>query len=86
MVISYSQDPRGPVGTITAHGYCERKRGSLWSYQDTFPLTGGGGFTLADAMTHLTLVCDQDRPTTDVQLDRALMGEAYDHPELPFEL
>lgn len=69
--------------TITITGWCERKRRPLWQHSEEVDIICEPN-KVADIVHHLTLVCEQDRPTTNVELRRGLLGEYWDQPELPF--
>lgn len=73
-------DLRDPLGDgeqgIRAVGRSEHKRTALWVYQETF-VPGdflAKGYSAADALHHIALVCVQDRPSSLERLDFALRG------------
>lgn len=75
---------KGGHTVLRAHGRCESKRASLWTYTERW---GPSNSTLAphDAAAHLLLVCCQDRPVTLDQLEHGLCGGvSWDEPELPW--
>lgn len=77
-----------PCASIAAHGRSSTKRANLWSYQEFFdPTTDSAkGYSLSDAVSHILLVCQQDRPNTLERLNFALRGGlSYVEEELPFE-
>lgn len=80
------RDPLGDGETgIRAVGRSETKRSALWTYQETF-LRGDllvKGYSAADALHHIALVCVQDRPSSLERLDFALQGGlSYTQDEL----
>ena len=79
----FSDTPSGTFAHLWAAGSCERKRGNLWVYEGDHHI-GADTYSLHDALTHLSLVCEQDRPASRRALDQALSGEAWEQPELPF--
>lgn len=81
--VRFADTPSGPVATLWAAGRCDRKRGYLWTHDETVAI-GPGRYTIHDLITHLSLAVEQDRPVTNVELTRALCGEAWEQPELPF--
>jgi hypothetical protein len=67
----------GPYTTaIRAHGRSYSKRTALWSYQEVFePLSSREkGYGPADALHHIALVAQQDRPRSLAELNLALRG------------
>lgn len=83
VTVTYSETPSGTIATVWAAGSCSRKRGALWTHSETVAVDGDR-YHASDLVHHLALVCDQDRPANDRQLTRALLGAAWDQPELPF--
>ena len=81
--VDLADSPTGTYATLWAEGRCRRKRGALWTYNETIGLEGGR-YHLSDLVTHLSLVATQDRPTSEAALTRGLIGSAWDQPELPF--
>lgn len=73
-------DLRDPVGDgevgIRAVGRSETSRTALWTYQETFlpSCHTEKGYGPADALHHISLVCQQDRPNSIERLDFALRG------------
>jgi hypothetical protein len=78
----------GPYETsIRATGRCDQKRGALWQYQETFePVSSREkGYGPADAIHHIALVAQQDRPRSLGELDFALRGGiAWVQEEMPW--
>ncbi len=71
--------------SLTARGYSSTKRTALWVYQEAFDadLDAEKGYTLRDAVDHIVLVCQQDKPNTKERLNFALSGGlSWDEPEL----
>lgn len=83
MGVRYSKTPTGMVGVLTVMGYCDRKRGALWSYSETHACSGTD-YGLSDAILHLALVLEQDLPATEAALQASLIGQNWVQPELPF--
>lgn len=81
--VTFSAGPTGVIATLWAAGRCNRKRGHLWTYEEAYEV-GKDSYSLHDAITHLSLVCEQDRPTSRTSLDRSLVGEHWEQPELPW--
>lgn len=81
--VTTCRTPSGPMGTLWVAGSCDRKRGYLWTYTETFPLVDGS-YALSDALLHVELVCEQDRPASQVEFERAMIGANWEQPELPF--
>jgi len=75
--------PGQSIATVWAAGTCRRKRGYLWTHTEVIEV-GNARYSLHDLVTHLSMVAEQDRPTSDAQLTRALLGSAWEQPELPF--
>lgn len=75
--------PTGPMATVWAGGRCRRRRGWLWTHTETFALANGR-YGVHDIVTHISMVAEQDRPTTNADLTRGLIGSAWEQPELPF--
>lgn len=70
---------------LAVHGRSETKRGNLWSYQELFTpeLDHQKGYSVADALHHVALVCIQDRPNSLERLNFALRGGlAYHEDEM----
>lgn len=81
--VSFSETPAGTVATVWAGGTCRRKRGYLWTHSETVAVAPGR-YTVHDLLTHLSMAVEQDRPINDRELTRALCGEAWEQPELPW--
>lgn len=72
--------------SIRAAGRASTKRANLWTYQETFDdaLSAEKGYSAADALHHIALVCMQDRPNSLERLNFALRGGlAWHQDELP---
>lgn len=69
-------DGEGGSASLAAHGRSKTKRANLWSYQEFFDQTvdSAKGYSLGDAVHHIVLVCQQDRPNTLERLNFALAG------------
>ena len=61
---------------LSAHGRSQFRRAALWSYHEAFDahLDAHKGYSVADALHHIALVCVQDTPNTLDRLDFALSG------------
>lgn len=60
---------------VTAHGYSETKRGTLWSMSEQWEVSGRDhGLEPVDLLHHLALVSIQDHPTSQRELERGLRG------------
>lgn len=61
---------------LTVHGRSVTKRANLWTYQEYFDLElmTEKGYSAADALHHIALVCLQDQPNTLERLNFALRG------------
>lgn len=81
--IDFAATPTGTYATLWAAGRCARKRGTLWTHTETVEVAPGR-YSIHDLVTHLSLVCEQDRPTSNQALTRALCGAAWEQPELPW--
>jgi hypothetical protein len=81
--VDLAETPTGTVATVWAAGTCKRKRGYLWTHTETFVL-GDGRYGVHDVVTHISMVAEQDRPRTNQELTRGLIGSAWEQPELPF--
>ena len=79
----FAQTPTGLLITLHAAGACDRKRGAIWTYNETIGVDEGR-YSAADLIHHLALVAIQDRPSTDLALTRGLCGSGWEQPELPF--
>lgn len=79
----FAQTPTGLLITLYAEGRCDRKRGTIWTYNETIE-ADQDRYSAPDLVHHLALVAIQDRPTTDLALTRGLCGSAWEQPELPF--
>lgn len=57
-------------------GRAQSKRAALWTYHESFHPEQDleKGYSLGDAVHHVTLVCVQDRPSSLDRLDFALRG------------
>lgn len=75
--------PEGPYAVVWAAGSCKRKRGYLWTHTETVALASGR-YSVHDLVTHLSMVAEQDRPTSNQALTRGLCGAAWEQPELPW--
>lgn len=82
-VVDLADTPQGTIATVFIQGLCTRKRGSLWTYSETIQVDGGR-YNLSDLVTHVMLVAGQDRPVSEQELTRGLVGSAWEQPELPF--
>lgn len=69
--------------TLWVGGRCRRKRGYLWTKTEAFRLDEGA-YTIHDAVMHISMAAEQDRPVTQAQLERALLGANYEQEEFPF--
>lgn len=83
MQVTFSDVPGACVATVFVAGHCRRKRGAIWTHTETIECEGGR-YSLHDLISHLSLAIEQDRPTTDRALTRAMVGEAWEQPELPW--
>lgn len=81
--VEFADTPTGSVATVWAAGTCRRKRGYLWTHTETVAVASER-YTLHDMLTHLSMAVEQDRPTSGESLTRALCGEAWEQPELPW--
>lgn len=81
--VRLAETPTGTLATLWGSGTCDRKRGTLWTYQETIGLDADR-YSCHDLISHLVLVALQDRPTTEQALTRGLLGSAWEQPELPF--
>lgn len=61
---------------LAVSGRSETKRANLWTYQELFTpeLDQEKGYSAADALHHVALVCIQDRPNSLERLQFALRG------------
>lgn len=61
---------------LTVSGRSVTKRTNLWTYHEAFDLElmQEKGYSAADALHHIALVCIQDQPNTLDRLDFALKG------------
>lgn len=74
-----------PCASIAVHGRSNTKRANLWSYQEFFDPTVDSvkGYSVSDAISHIVLVAQQDRPNTLDRLRFALSGGlSYQQDEL----
>lgn len=83
MTVTFAETPTGTLATVWAAGSCARKRGALWTHTETIQVDPGH-YNLHDLVTHLSMVVEQDRPTSNKALTEALCGTNWDQPELPF--
>lgn len=62
--------------SLAAHGRSTTRRANLWTYQEHFDpeVVAAKGYSLSDAVAHIVLVCQQDRPNTLERLNFALSG------------
>lgn len=74
---------RQPVFEVTCIGWCNRRRRPLFTHTEVVT-PSEGHLKVSDVAHHYALVCEQDRPTSQAQFDRGLMGAAWDQAELPF--
>lgn len=81
--VEFAETPSGTFATVWAAGYCARKRGTLWTHTETVAVENGR-YSVHDLVTHLSMVAEQDRPTTNAALTRGLCGAAWEQPELPW--
>lgn len=81
--VTFSDTPSGTLAHLFASGQCNRKRGNLWTHEETAPVAPGR-YSIHDLVTHLSMAVEQDRPTNNRELTRALCGEAWEQPELPW--
>lgn len=81
--VTFADIPGQSVATVWAAGTCRRKRGYLWTHTEVVPVSDNR-YTVHDLVTHLSMVAEQDRPTSDGALTRGLLGSAWEQPELPF--
>lgn len=71
--------------SVTIHGESSSKRGSLWTYQETWgPDEQRMGLQPCDAVRHVLLVSLQDHPTTHEALVEQLGGTGWRDEPLPF--
>ena len=63
--------------TAQVHGLSTTKRTTLWTVGERWELEDvqKGGYEPTDLIHHVALVCAQDRPTTQEQVDALLHGE-----------
>lgn len=71
------------VAEATFTGWCNRKRNRLWTHTEVGN-PESGDYQLHDLMMHVTLVCEQDKPVNQQQFERAMIGQHWEQPELPF--
>lgn len=72
---------------IAARGWSTTKRGSLWTWQESWNPSEMHveGYEPVDVVHHLLLVAVQDRPNTQERLSFGLGGGlSWSEPELPF--
>lgn len=72
--------------TMFVTGSSSLKRGTLWSHSEQWadPLEVTG-YTIQDAVSHVTMIALQDKPYTQEMFDYALRGgKLYEEPPLPF--
>lgn len=81
--VSLAETPSGLLATVWAAGYCRRKRGTIWTHSETIAVETDR-YAAGDLIHHLALCSLQDRPNSNAALTRALIGSAWDQPELPF--
>jgi hypothetical protein len=81
--VRFAETPQGTLATLYAEGRCDRRRGTLWTHTETIEVAPGR-YTLNDLVTHISLVCSQDRPISNVGFTRAMTGACWEQPELPF--
>lgn len=75
----------GRRAQLTAHGFSETKRGSLWTMQESWSWSEmHAGLQPCDALHHLALAAWQDRPITQTGLELALTGQNWQ--QLEFDL
>lgn len=81
--VRFSDTPSGTIAHLWAAGTCDRRRGYLWTHEESVPVDGNR-YSLHDLITHLSIAVEQDRPTSNAALTRSLVGEAWEQPELPW--
>lgn len=75
----------GRRASLSAHGEASTKRGSLWSYNETWtPEESVGAMSPADVAHWLLLSASQDRPASSAQLERCLTPGGWEDVLLPF--
>lgn len=73
----------GRHAQLTAHGFSETKRGSLWTVQERWSGEEQRvGLQPCDALHHLALASWQDRPITQTGVELALTGQSWEQLEL----
>lgn len=79
-LVQLTLDLRDPLGIgeigIRARGEAHTSRHALWHYQETFEdgSERERGYSAADALHHIVLVCQQDRPNSLERVEFALRG------------
>lgn len=71
------------VFEVSCIGWCDRRKRPLFSHSEVVE-PWEGDLKVSDVAHHFSLVCEQDRPTTQEQFLRGLRGEHWEQPELPW--
>lgn len=81
-VVLQVHDPEAPGCSLAiAHGWCERKRGPLWTLVEEFPHSEGPQ-PVRDWMAAVTDACSLYGPTTIDAIESGLARTFYVQPEL----
>lgn len=81
--VEVSKTPSGPVATLWAGGRCNKRRGYLWTHTETLPVRHAD-YGLSDLVMHIEMVCEQEAPATQEVFERAMVGDHWEQPTLPF--
>lgn len=85
ITVKWGAGEGSPVDTMQVVGRSDTKRANLWSYVEAFEPEAdrAKGYSLYDAVAHVTLACQQDRPNSLARLKFSLSGGlAWDQDSL----
>lgn len=71
------------VFEVTVTGWCDRRRRPLFTHSEVVA-PSNEPMKVSDVAHHYALVCEQDRPITQSEFERGLLGAHWDQPELPW--